>query len=530
MKIPSGGVITLLRFLRRALPLVAVSLSLRAHASPVEIKFGGAIASDLRFRLSSFEVPGGDETTPFPRQQRLLKAGFSRNENLIKAQLSINVAKRVKAVGDMDFVFYGYSDITDLDSASLAERVDPYRIESSAGYIDIYRLLPGLDLRLGRQVVSWGAADKFNPTNNLNTLDLSDSTQFGRALGNQMIRLDYNPWKDLTFTLVWVPVFRPARLPRTARVALGEVQRAAPVQNESQRNQLLTLASIYGPNNVKIFTMQPETTIQNSQVGFRVSKGFGGIDFSLSYYYGRFGIPVPAWSIFKPGGTVEIGVVWPRMQVLGFDLAGSIDKLGGLGYWLEVGIFFPQEVRFGVYSDLFGTRDPITFTGSDRDGWSTKIGGTEATRGIVIPKTPFPKVTFGVDYSFNKYVYGNFQYVYGFIDEFGAGKATYAKPGAVIGDQPRVESRLGHYFVLGPDLKLVDERLLLRLFGAFKIPQWDDPSKKFTAVLYPQIAYAVAAGTEISLGAFIFLGDRSTKFGDPAAGASEIFLRGKFTY
>ena len=501
-----------------------------AIASPVDIKFGGAIGTDLRFRLSKFEVPSGGEATPYPTQQRLLKYGFSRNENLIKAQLTINVANRVKAVGDVDFVFYGYSDINDLDAASLQERVDPYRLESSAGYIDIYRLLPGLDLRLGRQVVAWGTADKFNPTNNLNTLDLSDSTQFGRALGNQMIRLDYNPWKDLVFTLVWVPVFRPARLPRTARVALAQVERPPPLQDDSQRNALLDLTAIFPPTNVKVFALQPETNIQNSQVGFRVAKGFGGIDFSLSYYYGRFGLPVPAWSIFKPGGTVEIGVIWPRMQVLGFDMAGSIEKLGGLGYWLEVGVFFPQEVRFGIYSDVFGQRDPITFTGSKEAGYSAKIGGAEAERGIVIPKTPFPKVTFGVDYSFNKYVYANFQYVYGFIDEFGAGKQGYPKVGAMVGDRPRLESRLGHYFVLGPDIKVLDERLLIRLFGAFKIPQWDDPSKKFTAVLYPQLAYAVAAGTELALGAFIFLGDRSTKFGDPAAGATEIFLRGKFTY
>lgn len=513
--------------MNRPLLLLLVCAAAPAFASPVEVKFGGAIASDLRFRLSSFEIPSGSETTPYPTQQRLLKAGFSRNENLIKAQLSINVLNKVKAVGDIDFVFYGYSDINDLDAAALQERVDPYRLESSAGYLDIYRLLPGLDLRLGRQVVSWGAADKFNPTNNLNTLDLSDSTQFGRALGNQMIRLDYNPWKDLVFTLVWVPVFRPARLPRTARVALTQVERPPPLQDDSQRNALLDLAAIMSPTNVKIFTLQPEPKIENSQVGFRISKGLGGVDFSLSYYYGRFGIPVPAWSIFRNNGTVDIGVIWPRMQVLGFDLAGSIDKLGGLGYWLEVGIFFPQEVRFGIYSEAFG---PITFTGNDKDGYSAKIGGAEAQRGIVIPKTPFPKVTFGMDYSFNKHVYGNFQYVYGFIDEFGAGKQAYPVVGAEVGSRPRLESRLGHYLVLGPDIKLLDERLLIRLFGAFKVPQWDDPSKKFTAVLYPQIAYAVAAGTEISLGAFVFLGDRSTKFGDPAAGATEIFLRGKFTY
>ena len=36
--------------------------------------------------------------------------------------------------------------------------------------------------------------------------------------------------------------------------------------------------------------------------------------------------------------------------------------------------------------------------------------------------------------------------------------------------------------------------------------------------------------TELSLGAFVFLGDRASKFGDPAAGASELFLKAKFTY
>ena len=31
-------------------------------------------------------------------------------------------------------------------------------------------------------------------------------------------------------------------------------------------------------------------------------------------------------------------------------------------------------------------------------------------------------------------------------------------------------------------------------------------------------------------GSFVFLGDRSTKFGDPAAGATELFLKARFTY
>jgi hypothetical protein len=35
---------------------------------------------------------------------------------------------------------------------------------------------------------------------------------------------------------------------------------------------------------------------------------------------------------------------------------------------------------------------------------------------------------------------------------------------------------------------------------------------------------------ELSLGAFVFLGDRSTKFGDPAVGASELFAKAGFTW
>jgi hypothetical protein len=61
-------------------------------------------------------------------------------------------------------------------------------------------------------------------------------------------------------------------------------------------------------------------------------------------------------------------------------------------------------------------------------------------------------------------------------------------------------------------------------------PGHSTDSQKFTAVLFPQIAWAVWDATELSLGAFIFLGDRDTKFGDPAAGASEIFLKARFTY
>src|SRR6187401_993123 len=98
---------------------LAVVLSLFASSAAladVEFKFGGLISADMRFRLAGAEVPSGDGRVPYPSQQRLLKYGFSRNENTIKAQLTMNASDKIKAVADIDFVWYGYSDINDIDA------------------------------------------------------------------------------------------------------------------------------------------------------------------------------------------------------------------------------------------------------------------------------------------------------------------------------------------------------------------------------------------------------------------------------
>src|SRR5262245_9740711 len=139
------------------LAAVLVASSSTAYAD-VEFKFGGAISADIRYRLNGEEIPGGLNQPPYPSQQRLLKYGFSRNENTIKAQLTLNVGDKVKAVGDVDFVWYGYSDVNDIDANTLQERVDPYRLDAHAAYIDVYRIIPRVDLRIGRQVVVWGTA------------------------------------------------------------------------------------------------------------------------------------------------------------------------------------------------------------------------------------------------------------------------------------------------------------------------------------------------------------------------------------
>ena len=263
----------------------------------------------------------------------------------------------------------------------------------------------------------------------------------------------------------------------------------------------------------------------------------------LSYYHGRFGIPVPAWSVST--GTLDQNVtltqlIYPRMDMAGVEMAGSIERLGGMGYWIEAAVFFPGEVRMALYDAITSPAAPRPMqyvkAADGRYYRNTLPVGAQADRPLVVDSTPFPKATIGADYAFGGRVYVNIQYVHGFIDEFGAGRAARPRRNSIdIREDPRVESRLGDYIVAGVDVKTLHDRLLLRLFGVLKVPSvdletrlWDDYAP--TGVLFPQSIWTVADATELMLGGFILLGDRSTKFGDPAAGASEIFVKARVSF
>lgn len=541
-----------LRLLVAGAAALATALPAVARAD-VEFKFGGAISSDIRYRWNGEDVP-----VTFPNQLQLMKNGFSRNENLIKAQLQLRIGEKIKAVADADLYLYGFSDVHNIDSLTLRENVDPYRLEVTSAYIDIYKLAPGLDLRIGRQVVVWGSADKFNPTNNVNALDFSDPLLFGKALGNNMVRIDYNPIGDWTLTGVLVPIFRPAQLPRTATVALLDPYRPLGVADGGNlaRNIYIFGTQLDKPDIIRTYTSVPEPSINNLQWGLRLAGRVLNQDFSLSWYHGRFTFPTPSTALFhqpatKAGGikSVDVGVMWPRMDVLGADLGGTLPKLGGMGYWIEAALIFPQRVDYAIYTDMDGAgRQEVRITEArlsntyfanvdDQGVLSTRFP-TGINRAMLVDSTPFLKLTVGGDWSIGKHVYLNLQYVHGFFDEFGDGWAWRQSSEKQDSDQTHIwkQRRIGDYGVGGLDLKFLSDTLLLRLFGIIKMPSmYFDGGVKFdeyraTGMIFPQIAYQVWDGTEITLGAFIYLGDRSTKFGDPATGASEGFLKVKFTY
>jgi len=79
-------------------------------------------------------------------------------------------------------------------------------------YVNLYA--GPLDLRLGQQIVVWGRADAFNPTNNITPFDLRirSPVEDDRRLGNVGARAFLN-FSPIRVEGVWMPLYRPAEIP-----------------------------------------------------------------------------------------------------------------------------------------------------------------------------------------------------------------------------------------------------------------------------------------------------------------------------
>lgn len=524
-----------------------------------------------------------------------IKNGFSRNENIARMRFSVRSGD-YKGVAEVDFVWTGFSrGFADLANLAERETVDPFRLEAHALYFDVSDFITkGLDVRIGKQIVTWGKADMFNPTSNLNPLDLEDTLLFGDRVSNNMIRLDYNFLKDWLVSLIWVPIFKPNQLPASAVLAVKGVDRI-PLADAALRRRLHVEREggelLAGPTRVtEAIPELPETRIENSQVGFKLGGKAAKMDFSLSYYYGRSGIPQPyVERTFNVPGFIDAktSLMYPRMHVLGFDWAGQIPmgKVGGgnrgIGFWLELAVIFPQKVQMPIFQNDM----PIIGSGEydyDGDGVS---GGTPPT---IVPSRPFAKWVLGLDYTFNKYVFMNVQWVHGFPDEFGAGDWLHRGyvptrgyvdldtnndgvddlDGVLIGcgvlsgvgdgrlcAKEYLRPRLGDYLVAGVDLKFMSEKFLLRLFFILDVtgvtieefvqdPGQGDPTvgrrrrnykhaftgDGFGMIIFPQLTYSPGGGVELSAGGLFAFGKPHTKFGDPSTGGTVVFAKGKFNF
>lgn len=588
------------------LPTLLLLAGTPAHAGDeLEVDFGGMVQYDLRFRLNTRAMQEQYSSFFDPKPEL---PSISRNELITRFNAHAKMG-RFGLKTSLDFVMRGYPQTEQLSDLYLYNTNAPFRFEAQEAYLYAFDLAKGFDLRIGMQKAMFGVGDQFNPTNTVTPNDLEDVLLFGDQQSNLMVRMDYNPTWNVQLTGILVPIFKPALLPRTGFLAQNPER--FPYVSDASRWTLnvekaiadhsidpdvagALLRTRYPTVVGDIAVQQPEFRAENMQGFFRAGGQFGLVDVALSYYRGFSDSPQPIRTdvrqtdqplcpnpedeLLPPeerppecyDGQIRNDVVlgFPRMHVLGLNLSGE----AGIGYRLEFGAFFPDEVRNPVY------QDNITFetaVGSISQDGLYDFGDPDGD--VVVSNTPFFKWSLGLDYTISKHVYLNTMWIHGFPDEFGAGdwlignaKAVRASDTTgpdgwnncvelnlatfdrtIDGSQCAREwykPRINDYVVLGLDINFASQRGLLRLFTIWDVigiyeESWNPTSGEreviwhhlftkdgFSAVIYPSLAWNFGNGLEVEGGALLELGKPWSKFGSPEAGGNQLWTRARYSF
>lgn len=459
----------------------------------LKLDWRGYIDSDLRFVI--------DDKVP-----------FERSETTLQARVAGKYGKHVGGVADVEMTFVEMSSPQTFAHLTDRQALDSFRFESDALFVEFTDMgLDGLDMRMGRQKVIWGAADRFHPTSNLNALDVEDALAFGETLAAEMITLQYRPYftfgdedepwfEEFSLQLAWAPMFKPAQLPQSAAQAFTLPDETIRLASSQRLKDLARLQKGYldagAVINYDIQVHEPEFNIENSAVAARMAWNIVGIDMSVSYFRGFDDFPRGEKAIVTGDAAnvdTEIHLTFPRVQVIGVDLATSLPFLDGVGLWGEVGIT--------LHDDLFVVVDGTRFAGFES---IPELNGPPVTE---FGKGMFVKGVAGLDYTPLPWWYINIQYLHGFVDEFGA-------------------DELEDYLVAGMDFKLFHDKWVIRIFSILNF-------QDLSHVIFPQFIFRPWSASEISVGAFLFSGlwgKKDTKFGSPVAGQSTVFVRGRYSF
>jgi len=366
-----------------------------------------------------------------------------------------------------------------LESADLTDRdkVVSMNIALREAYVDIYDFfIDHLNIRIGRQRIAWGTGDKLNPTDNLNPYDLENIWDFGRHLGSDGIKAYYY-LDDFSITLVYIPLFTPALLPKGswADVLSPPIDLPAGLTLNSMSDSI---------------TLPQTSLLDSATIGVKIAFLLFDFDVSLSYVYGRDSLPIADKSTLIAAGLPAVNIAselfYPREHIVGADLAG---ELFSVGVWAEGAVFFPEKVTL--------TTD------------STAVGGSIQKDTVL--KEPYFKYVVGFDYTFNNGIYINVQYLHGFLHERGP-------------------ENLHDYFLLGMDWKLFDGKIKLSpLAGGVEIDDFTDIAGNYAVFYSPQISLYPIDNAEITIGCIMIDGTDSTTFGR-AKNNDEFYLRMKYSF
>ncbi|MBN2401843.1 MAG: hypothetical protein JXN64_05540 [Spirochaetes bacterium] len=197
--------------------------------------------------------------------------------------------------------------------ASSSDSEDKSDFNFREAYAEIYA--GKLDIRSGKQVIVWGRADGFNPTNNITPSDYTvfSSEEDDRRMSNFVVKGVFNadPFK---LEADWVPVYLSSELP------FGNASMPAGIE----------WANMDAPKK------KPE----NSTFAVKVEIESASFDGSLSYYNGYY--KTPGLDYYISQSVVYVQTKPFRTQVAGVDFSTTVGKYGLRG---EFALSIPEDTK-----------------------------------------------------------------------------------------------------------------------------------------------------------------------------------------
>lgn len=358
---------------------------------------------------------------------------------------------------------------------SFAAALGPVEVALREAYFTYYDfIVPGLDLSLGKQRISWGAADMFNPTDVLNPLDLSDPFNFGAKIPSIALVLTYTiPQTDVFFTFVAEPYSGLARLNPMITQGFEASMLSPPIAGvdaNAEKNVVTPAAGL-------------ESGVLAGKFGFSAA----GFDVSLSFATRMADMPLVSEVIATAPG--------PTSSVTSYTLSYYREHMAGLDFAKDWGIFLTRaEVA-------------VFFQPAQTTSITIPAPGPGTFTATALSADPYVKYTVGLEKDFGGGFYMNLQFAHGFFGERGN-----TGPG-----------RLQDYLVLRLQLDTLNDKLTFGVTGMLNLnTAWDlfgaaDFGQYFTdnygVLAGCDIEYKPSLSLSLKLGVLFFEGAPSARLG-----------------
>lgn len=483
------------------LTLVAMAFPAQVEAQ-MKIKWKGEISSNLFLGLSP---PEGTNTT-----NNLGQFFNYRNSNFAALEMVAKLGNFVKGQARVEIRNVNFSQAFNSQDLQNYNNTFPVSVRLFEAFIQFYELGGLIDLTIGQQRIAWGTTTVFNPTDNLNPFNLENPLDFKERSPVPAIKVTI-PFGDVaSLTLVNIPMYTPPVLP------VNLFRDVTTIDISTLVPKGFTLGKITSSEQI----VQPEFNVENMQgaARFLVNLDDAGVNFSLSYFFGRTYIPVPASvPIINAGidfstNTVtplarDVQLVFPRVHAIGADFSAAVF---GIDIRAEVAVFVPVEQIDANITLRTNPDDPNSATTIN------PLTG-QPLKTVAFKPDPFVKLVVELEYTFPGGVQTILQYLYGFFNE-------------------QNWDQLHHYWLLTTRKTFLNDKLEMRLVGGFELDTTPTSGADGNG---EQLGYAFLANLEliwrpfdagqITLGGIVTRGIKGTTF-SLFAPLAQVYLRAKMEF